>query len=550
MKEIIINKIVDAIEGIEVGDVVLTIPKSLDQGNFSTNVAMRCAKRLKKSPIEIANTIANTLIADGIQKVEVAGPGFINIFLDNESLLDGLENVTNIKKIGNGETVLIDYSSPNIAKKMHIAHLRSTAIGDSLKRIYQKIGYNAIGINHIGDWGTQFGKLIVAYRLWLDEENYQKNPVDELMRIYVKFSNEATEELVQKAREELVKVQKKDPENYALYEEFIKVSMTEYDKIYNKLGVNIEEVIGESFYNDMMPKTVDLLMEKGLAKIDKGAKMVYFDESTNLPPAMLQKSDGAFGYTASDISAVLYRTERWTPKKILYVVDNRQSNHFRQIFAIKDMLGLDVETVHVDFGVMSTDEGAFSTRLGNIIRLDDLLSEGYKRALDAVNVKNPSLSDGEKENIATKVSVGAIKYFDLSQNRSSDIVFSWDKALAFEGNTSSYLQYTYTRIQSLKKKANISITNKFKIIDEIESEIVTELKKYQEVVLQAAEKYRPNIIANYLFVVAQKFNSLYNKINFLNDPDNIESRINLANVVSLVLQEGLNLLGIETLERM
>lgn len=546
------QKIANLFPEVEADAVHIEATKNAAQGDYTTNFAMKFAKQLGKNPQELAKHIQENIDMGGIDRIEIAGPGFINIFLKSDSLTEGLENVEQLTNIGNGKTIIVDYSSPNIAKKMHIAHLRSTAIGDSIKRIYKSLGYNAFGINHVGDWGTQFGKLIVGYNMWLDKEAYAKNPIDELERIYVKFANESKDDktLEDKARAELVKVQQKEEVNYNLWKEFIALSLEEYAKIYKRLGVEIEHTIGESFYNDMMADTTKLLMEKGIAKKDDGAIVVFFDEAKKMYPAIVEKSDGAFGYTASDVSSVIYRTQKWNPEKMLYVVDARQADHFKQVFEISRMLGITTECEHVAFGVMSTEDGALSTRNGNIIRLELLLDEGFKRAYETVCEKSPELSEEQKEEIARTVSVGAIKYFDLSQNRTSDIIFSWDKALSFEGNTSSYLQYTYSRIKSLIANAGITPTNVFAITNDVEKEITIKLKQFNETVVESANKARPNILATYLFELAQLFNSLYNKVNFINDKENLQARVNLSSKVSQVLKTGLDLLGINTLERM
>lgn len=429
-------------------------------GDFQCNFAMMNSKIIGKNPRMIAEEIQKNLVENEvIEKLEIAGPGFINIFL-KEAYLS-----TFIKKIGKEKfdfsflnrkgDVVIDFSSPNIAKRMHIGHLRSTIIGDSICRIYRYLGYHVIGDNHIGDWGTQFGKLIIGYRKWLDQDAYKKNAIEELERVYVKFSQESEEhpELEEEARLELKKLQDGDEENYNLWKEFIQVSMEEYEKLYSRLDIHFDTFYGESFYHPIMPEVVKELVERGIAKEDDGAKVVFFPEEENLFPCIVQKKDGAFLYATSDIATVKFRLHTYDVNRLIYLTDERQQDHFKQFFRITEMLGWNVEKYHVWFGIMRFADGVFSTRKGNVIRLEELLDEGKRRAYEIVQEKNPSLPEEEKQHIAEVVGVGAIKYADLSQNRQSPIIFEWDKILSFEGNTAPYLQYSYARVQSILDKA-------------------------------------------------------------------------------------------------
>ena len=424
--------------------------------------------------------------------------------------------------------VIIDYSSPNIAKRMHIGHLRSTIIGDAVKRLYNFLGYHTVADNHIGDWGTQFGKLIIGYRKWLNKEAYEKNPIEELERVYVEFAKESENDptLDDMAREELKKLQDGDKENYALWQEFIKVSLDEYNKLYKRMDISFDTYYGESFYHNMMPGVLDELVEKGLAVEDQGAKVVFFDEKDNLHPCIVQKKDGAFLYSTSDIATVKFRKEHYDINRLIYLTDERQQDHFKQFFKITEMLGWDIEKVHIWFGIMRFAEGVFSTRKGNVIRLEQLLDEGKKRALEVIEEKNPSLSAEEKNNIAEVVGVGAIKYADLSQNRQSPIIFEWDKVLSFEGNTAPYLQYSYARIQSIKKKAaemgkTLSADTNIVITDKNERNLVTFLTLFPTMVLKAGETYKPNLLTDYLFDLGKKFNTFYNACPILNQEDEV-----------------------------
>jgi len=536
-------------------------------GDFQTNFAMMNSKAIGKNPREIATTLVeNFKENDLIEKLEIAGPGFINIHLKNNFLNNEVKKIDNEKYdfsfLNVDETVIIDYSSPNIAKRMHIGHLRSTIIGDAIKRILDFIGFKTISDNHIGDWGTQFGKLIVAYNKWLDKEAYEADPIGELERIYVLFSDEAKKDptLEDIARNELRKLQMGDEQNNKLWKEFIEISLKEYNKVYDRLGVKFDHYFGESFYNDLMPDVLEELKEKNIAKEDQGALVVFFEED-KLPPALVQKKDGSFLYATSDLATIKFRKNELNVDKAVYVTDERQQNHFKQVFEISEMLGVpyNYEKSHVYFGIMRFGDGMiFSSRSGNIIRLVDLLDEAKKQVKSVIDEKNPNIPEDEKEKIAEIVGTGAIKYFDLSQNRTSDILFTWDKVLSFEGNTGPYLQYTYARIQSILRKLkeeNISVKNNDIILDDmfdIERELAVALLRFPQTVVKSYETYRPNIIADYLFDTAKLFNNFYNSKSILKETDKkvMDARILLAQKTASILKQGLNLLGIETVDRM
>lgn len=536
-------------------------------GDFQTNFAMMNSKAIGKNPREIATTLVeNFKENDLIEKLEIAGPGFINIHLKNNFLNNEVKKIDNEKYdfsfLNVDETVIIDYSSPNIAKRMHIGHLRSTIIGDAIKRILDFIGFKTISDNHIGDWGTQFGKLIVAYNKWLDKEAYEADPIGELERIYVLFSDEAKKDptLEEVARNELRKLQMGDEQNNKLWKEFIEISLKEYNKVYDRLGVKFDHYFGESFYNDLMPDVLEELKEKNIAKEDQGALVVFFEED-KLPPALVQKKDGSFLYATSDLATIKFRKNELNVDKAVYVTDERQQNHFKQVFEISEMLGApyNYEKSHVYFGIMRFGDGMiFSSRSGNIIRLVDLLDEAKKQVKSVIDEKNPNIPEDEKEKIAEIVGTGAIKYFDLSQNRTSDILFTWDKVLSFEGNTGPYLQYTYARIQSILRKLkeeNISVKNNDIILDDmfdIERELAVALLRFPQTVVKSYETYRPNIIADYLFDTAKLFNNFYNSKSILKETDKkvMDARILLAQKTASILKQGLNLLGIETVDRM
>jgi len=538
-------------------------------GDFQTNFAMITSKIIGKNPREIANEIIEKFEADDIiEKLEVAGPGFINIYLKNNFINNEIKKIGEEKYdfsfLNTDRTVVIDYSSPNIAKRMHVGHLRSTIIGESIKRIMQFLGFKVFGDNHIGDWGTQFGKLIVAYERWLDKEAYENDPIEELERIYVLFSDKAKEDpsLNDIAREELRKLQAGDEKNNALWKEFINISINEYNKIYKRFDIKFDFYNGESFYNDMMPDVLEDLKARNIAREDDDALVVFFDEETKLHPCIVQKKDGSFLYSTSDLATIKYRKDELNADMGLYVVDERQQEHFKQVFEIAKMTGApyDYEKVHIQFGIMRFANGVIlSTRGGNVIRLIDLLNKAQEEVRKVIDEKNPDLPEAEKDIISDIVGTGAIKYFDLSQNRTSPILFDWDKVLSFEGNTGPYLQYTYVRIMSLLRKMeseNISVDKSKDIIlddmNDIERDLAVMLLRFPQVVVKAYEGFKPNLISDYLFDLAKTYNNFYNSKSILKEEnkDVMQARILLSIKAADILKQGLSLLSIQTVERM
>ena len=564
--DVVTDLLVEAVEKsfggeIEKSDIAVQFTKDIKLGQFQTNIALVSSKKLRRNPREVAAKIIEEIPTDKIIKsVDIAGPGFINFFLQPDFLNSYLKdfNPTTWEydlDVEKGVTV-IDYSSPNIAKRMHIAHLRSTIIGESIKRMYRFMKREVIADNHLGDWGTQFGKLIVGYNNWLDRDTYASDPLAELERIYVKFEQESAEDesLLPEARAELKKLQDGDKVNTALWKEFVDTSITEYNKLYKRLGVDFDTYWGESYYEDSMPGVIDLLLEKNIAKESQGALIVEFDESENLHPCLIRKSDGATLYATSDLACIKKKMESYDLNKLIYVTDDRQSDHFKQFFRVSEMLGWNVNNIHVPFGLMKFSDAHFSSRKGNVIRLETLLDEAESRALKIVEEKNPELPLDEKKEIARVVGIGAVKYSDLSQNRSSTIVFDWDKNLSFEGNTSPYLQYVYARIQSILRKTEFrdpeSVTN-LVFESEIENKIIMQLTKFHGVIDKAAETCKPNVIADYVYELAQMFNTFYNAINIIKSEEREKnSRLLLIYKVAETIKSGLDLLGIEVLERM
>ncbi len=529
-------------------------------GDYQTNFAMVSAKLLRQSPRTTADALKETIPTDGmIESVSVAGPGFLNITLSNAWMADYLALRNNeswdFSHLDKEGVVIIDYSSPNIAKPMHIGHLRTTVIGDSIKRIFRYLGYTVVADNHLGDWGTQFGKLIVGYKRWLDVEAFEIDPIAELERIYILFGEQAEKDpaLNDEAREELKKVQDGDPENKALWEQFVDLTLREIKKIYRRMDVSFDTWYGESFYHGMMAGVIKELEDKDIAVEDDGALVVFFPEQMNLHPCIVRKKDGAYLYATSDLATIWFKHKEYHVNRALYVTDARQATHFKQVFAIAEMAGWNMPLIHIPFGIMSFNGKAFSTRGGNTVPLTELLDEAEKRARDIVEEKNPMLLDEEKKQVASIVGIGAVKYADLSQNRTSDVDFSWEKALSFEGNTAPYLQYGYARVRSILRTVTDThfLSVPVATDDPRERRLATALLRFPEVVEKAAESYRPNLIADYLFDTVQRFGTFYNALSVLKAEEPIRSaRLHLIYRFAETVKEGLELLGISVAEKM
>lgn len=544
-------------------------------GELQCAAALQLAKRLSQKPRDIAQKIADAMAAhEAVEKVEIAGPGFVNVHLRDAWLAANAARALALRPIGAGQRVVIDYSSPNVAKPMHIAHIRSTIIGDAIKRVLRAVGYEVIADNHLGDWGTQFGKLIVAYRKWLDEKAFEEDPVQELLRLYVRYTDEEERQagkrseedaevgddappILKEARAELVKLQQGDPENVALWKKFIDVSMQEFNRIYERLGVSFDLVLGESFYNDMLAGTVERLVREGIAEESQGALVVFFTKERDgeaMPPFIVRKADGGYNYATTDVAGVLYRMERFNPTRILIVTDERQQLHFRQLFATARRLGVKASLEHVWFGLMRLPEGTISTRKGRgLIYLEDLLDEAERRAYAVAGETNPELSEAERREVARVVGIGAVKYNDLSKDRQTMVTFTWDKALSLQGNTAPYLQYAYARIRSILRKAGVEAPQAaVPTGTAAERALVVKLMWFGDAVEQVARTARPHILADYLYDLAGAFSTFYNEVPVLKAEDAgvRAARLSLCALVASTLQQGLELLGIEVLERM
>lgn len=528
-------------------------------GDFQCNDVMRLSKTLHRAPRDIATAaLAAVPLADMVEKAEVAGPGFINLTVKSEwlaeqvSVLAGSANF-GIPQTGAGKKVVIDYSSPNAAKQMHIGHIRSTVIGNAIDRIHRALGYEVIADNHLGDWGTQFGILIKGYRECLNDGQRAALTVADLEEAYVQSSTRAkTDEQWQDAcRKELVKLQQGDEENVALWKRFIEISINEFTRMYNQLGVSFDTWRGESHYNAMMPGVIERLQKAELAEESDGALIVRFEEE-KLPIAIVRKSDGGFNYTTSDLACVESRVAEYDPERIIYVTDERQQLHFKQFFTISQKLGVTAQLVHVWFGLMSFQGKAISTREGNLIKLDDLISEAKRRSLEIVRSREVAMSDEEAQTLAAQIGIGAIKYADLSHDPTTPIDFNWDKALALDGNSGPYLQYACARINSLLDKAAQAgaLPGALVLSEAVEKRLVLTLMRFPAVVLRAADTFKPSVLAEYLYGLAQDYSSFYQRSPVLKaDPEVRASRLRLCELVAQALKTGLNLLGIETPKR-
>ena len=532
-------------------------------GDFQTNVAMQHAKLLKQNPRQIAdNIIAELDETECFEKVEVVGPGFINIFLKTEFIEHHINHLSKDDLLGIHQTecdqpIIIDYSAPNVAKTMHVAHIRSTIIGDALKRIYRACGFKVLADNHIGDWGTQFGKLLYAYKNFDIPEETDRNSVSFLEKLYQQFVALAKEDstLNDHARAEVASLQREEEPNYSLWQKFISISLTEFESVYSRLNVNFDMQRGESYYNSILSDVVEDLKNKNICRESEGAQVVFFDED-KLPPIPVQKSDGSYLYSTTDVATVKTRVNEFKPSNILYVTDNRQKLHFEQLFEMCSLLGLSTKLKHIPFGLMKFGAGTImSTKEGQVISLKDLLDEAEQKAYQVL--KDTDYSETEKLEIARVVGISAIKYQDLSQNPSTDITFTWDKALNLEGNSAPYLLYAYARIQAIYRKYEDQVGSlpndiKIKITEEIEKDLCLQLFRFNEVIQLARENCRPNLIADYIYQLSSLFASFYNQASILRAKTNEirDSRMALALLTGRVLKKGLNMLGIETLDRM
>ncbi|RGM74748.1 arginine--tRNA ligase [Streptococcus ilei] len=559
-KELIASELAKVIEGLDQETILnlLEQPKSSDLGDIAFP-AFSLAKIERKAPQAIAADIAEKIDASHFEKVVATGP-YVNFFLDKSQISDQvIKSVIQAgaaygqQEEGQGANVTIDLSSPNIAKPFSVGHLRSTVIGDAISNIYKKMGYNTIKINHLGDWGKQFGLLMVAYKKWGSKEAVEANPIDELLKLYVRINAEIENDpaLDDEGRLWFKKLEDGDPEATELWQWFRDESLVEFNRIYKLLGVEFDSLNGEAFYNDKMDEAVQILEEKGLLKESKGASIVELDD-VNLPPAMIKKSDGATLYITRDIATAIYRARTYNFVKNIYVVGQEQSNHFRQLKAVLKKMGFEWsdDMIHVDFGLVTKNRQKLSTRKGNIILLEPTLQEAISRAKAQIEEKNPELEN--KEEVAHAVGVGAVKFYDLKTDRRNGYDFDLEAMVSFEGETGPYVQYAYARIQSILRKANFtpSADATYSLSDPESWEIIKLLQDFSRVVKRAAENYDPSLIAKYAINLAQAFNKYYAHTRILDESPERESRLALSYSTAVVLKEALRLLGVNAPEKM
>ena len=537
---------------------LLEKPKSSEMGDIAFP-AFSLAKVERKAPQAIATDIVEKLDTTGFEKVVATGP-YVNFFLDKDAISHQVLTDVIAKKdqygqlnIGQGRNVTIDMSSPNIAKPFSVGHLRSTVIGDALANIHGKLGFNPIRINHLGDWGKQFGMLIVAYKLWGDKTAVEADPISELLKLYVRINAEAEEkpELDEEARQWFKKLEDGDQEALELWQWFRDESLVEFNRIYEKLDVHFDSFNGEAFYNDKMDEGIQILEEKGLLQESKGALIVDL-ERYNLPPALIRKTDGATLYITRDMATAIYRKRTYDFVKSIYVVGQEQINHFKQLKAVLKEMGFDWsdDMTHVTFGLVTKDKKKLSTRKGNIILLEPTLDEAILRALSQIEAKNPNLEN--KEEVAHAVGVGAVKFFDLKTDRDNGYDFDLEAMISFEGETGPYVQYAYARIQSILRKANFvpSTENNYKLADAESWEIIKHIQNFSTVVERAGDKFDPSLIAKYAINLAQAFNKYYAHTRILDESPERDSRLALAYATGVVLKEALRLLGVKAPEKM
>ncbi|HFI0511471.1 TPA: arginine--tRNA ligase [Streptococcus suis] len=537
---------------------LLEKPKSSEMGDVAFP-AFSLAKVERKAPQAIATDIVEKLDTTGFEKVVATGP-YVNFFLDKDAISHQVLTDVIAEKdqygqlnIGQVRNVTIDMSSPNIAKPFSVGHLRSTVIGDALANIHGKLGFNPIRINHLGDWGKQFGMLIVAYKLWGDKTAVEADPISELLKLYVRINAEAEEkpELDEEARQWFKKLEDGDQEALELWQWFRDESLVEFNRIYEKLDVHFDSFNGEAFYNDKMDEGIQILEEKGLLQESKGAQIVDL-ESYNLPPALIRKTDGATLYITRDMATAMYRKRTYDFVKSIYVVGQEQINHFKQLKAVLKEMGFDWsdDMTHVTFGLVTKDKKKLSTRKGNIILLEPTLDEAILRALSQIEAKNPNLEN--KEEVAHAVGVGAVKFFDLKTDRDNGYDFDLEAMVSFEGETGPYVQYAYARIQSILRKANFvpSTENNYKLADAESWEIIKHIQNFSTVVERAGDKFDPSLIAKYAINLAQAFNKYYAHTRILDESPERDSRLALAYATGVVLKEALRLLGVKAPEKM
>lgn len=563
MRNKIIDLITDSIKELDRETVsrILEIPPQEDMGDFAFP-CFQLAKIFRKAPNIIAQEVAEKIKkTDFVSKTAAMGP-YVNFFIDRTMFVSEMLKQVSVdnygsSEIGCGKTICIDYSSPNVAKNFHVGHLRTTLIGNSIYRIYKKLGYRVERINHLGDWGTQFGKLIVAYKKWGSKEAVEQNGISELMKIYVKFHEEAEKDdtLNDEARAWFVKMEQGDEEALSIWEWFKDISLIEYKRIYELLDVDFDSYAGESFYRDKTSAVVDELKKKGMLKESEGAFIVDL-EKYDMTPCLIMKKDGSSIYATRDLAAIFYRKKTYDFEKCIYVTGMEQKLHFAQVFKVVELMGYEwakTDLIHVPYGLVSLEGGKLSTRSGNIIYAEDILRESVSKIKEVINDKNPDLQD--KEEVAKMVGIGAIIFNDLYNQRIKDVTFSWDKIHSFDGETGPYVQYTYARAASVLRKTGITDVpeeiDSFLLTDEASVSLLKELIRFPEVVETAAERLEPSVVARFVMSVAQAFNHFYheNQCN-VEDEKLKRARVKLVIIAKKAIKDGLDLLGMKCPEQM
>lgn len=563
MKNKIIDLLAAQIEGMSKEDISATIeiPPKPEMGDFAFP-CFRLAKTMHKAPNMIAADIKEAIgDVDYLDRIEVKG-AYLNFFVKTEVFVKSMIEAANSENfggsdIGEGKNICLDYSSPNVAKNFHVGHLRTTIIGNSLYKIFSKLGYNAIRINHLGDWGTQFGKLIVAYKAWGSKEAVEKDGISELMKLYVKFHEEADKnpELVDEARAWFAKMEQGDEEALSIWQWFKDISLVEYKRTYDLLGVDFDYYLGESFYRDKCQEVVDKITEAGLLKESEGAMIVDLSEY-DMAPCIITKKDGSSIYATRDLAAIFYRKKTYNFCKCLYVTGQEQKLHFAQVFKVVELLGNEWakdQLIHIPYGLVSLEGAKLSTRNGNIIYAEDILHDAIEKSLEIITEKSPNLEN--KEEVAKMVGVGSVLFNDLYNQRIKDVSFSWDKVLNFDGETGPYVQYTHARCSSVVRLAeNFDPSNEvdFSVITEPDAIfLLKEINRFPKVVLDAADKYEPSIVARFAVDVAQAFNKFYNSTRINVPEENVKNaRVMLTYLTKKTLSDALELLGIQAPEAM
>ncbi len=539
-------------------------PKEVNNGDFAFP-CFRLAKELRKAPPMIAEDIKAKIEIDKtlIENIEVIG-GYINFFVNKQALAsEVLKEIAETdeygkSKIGKGKNIVVDYSSPNIAKPFHIGHLRSTVIGGALYNIYKYLGYNVTGINHLGDYGTQFGKLIEGYKRWGNEYNIEENPIDELTKIYIRINAACKEDesVLEECRNNFKKLEDGDKYCTELWEKFKTLSLKEFQRVYDILGTKFDSWNGEAFYSDKMPEIIEILEKSGKLIESEGAKIIDLEDK-NMAPCIIEKSNGSTTYATRDLAAIMYRARTYDFDKALYVTSYEQVLHFKQVFETTKLLGLPEKYTkgleHVPFGMVLLKTGKMSTREGNVIKLEDLLNEAVLRAKNIIEEKNPDLEN--KEEVAKKVGIGAVIFNDLANSRVKDEIFDWDTILNFQGETGPYIQYTYVRTKSVIEKAgevpNIKDVDSKYLLDDYSSRILKLIYNFEETLNQVTEKNEPSILSRFLIDLAKAYSNFYNENKIIVDDKNIQNaRVYLTYATGKILKTGAGLLGIEMPDRM